>query len=102
VIVEIFHRHAKSRAARLQVEIARLSYVAPRLREQGGGKDRQRGGIGGKGAGESAVELDRRKIRDRLAELRQELVSVQRDQQTRRVHRRDQRRVALVGYTNAG
>src|SRR5688572_17388564 len=59
VIVEIFHRHAKSREARLQVEIARLSYVAPRLREAGAGGDRQRGGIGGKGAGESALELDR-------------------------------------------
>jgi GTP-binding protein HflX len=49
VIVEIFHRHAKSREARLQVEIARLNYLSPRLRETGGGGDRQRGGIGGKG-----------------------------------------------------
>ena len=72
VILEIFHRHARSREARLQVEIARLTYMAPRLRESGGG-DRQRGGIGGKGAGESALELDRRKIRDRIAELRREL-----------------------------
>jgi GTPase len=102
VIVEIFHRHARSREAKLEVEIARLSYVAPRLREAGGGADRQRGGIGGKGAGESALELDRRKIRDRIAELKQELVLVQREQQTRRALRRDQRRVALVGYTNAG
>src|SRR5207245_10750795 len=62
VIIEIFHRHASSRPARLQVEIARLTYVAPRLRETGGG--RQRGGIGLRGAGESSVELDRRKIRD--------------------------------------
>ncbi|MEO7093025.1 MAG: GTPase HflX, partial [Polyangiales bacterium] len=58
VIVEIFHRHAKSREAKLQVEIARLNYVAPRMRETGGGADRQRGGVGGKGAGESAIELD--------------------------------------------
>lgn len=101
VIVEIFHRHARSREAKLQVEIARLAYVAPRLREAGGA-DRQRGGIGGKGAGESALELDRRRIRDRIAELREELEAVQRDQDTRRAHRRDQRRVALVGYTNAG
>src|SRR5690606_33632685 len=56
VIVEIFHRHAKSREARLQVEIARLSYVAPRLREARAGSDRQRGGIGGNGAGESAIQ----------------------------------------------
>jgi GTP-binding protein HflX len=102
VIVEIFHRHARSREAKLQVELARLMYVAPRLREAGGGADRQRGGIGGKGAGESALELDRRRIRDRAAELRTELASIQRDQERRRGHRRDQRRVALVGYTNAG
>src|SRR5207245_3425797 len=68
VIIEIFHRHASSRPARLQVEIARLTYVAPRLRETGGG-ERQRGGIGLRGAGESSVELDRRKIRDRISEL---------------------------------
>lgn len=102
VIVEIFHRHARSREARLEVEIARLTYVAPRLRETGGGGDRQRGGIGGKGAGESAIELDRRKIRDRIAELREELKSVSKERDTRRALRRDQRRVALVGYTNAG
>jgi GTPase len=91
-----------SREARLQVEIARLMYVAPRLRETGGGGDRQRGGIGGKGAGESALELDKRKIRDRIAELREELAGIQREQDTRRALRRDQRRVSLVGYTNAG
>ncbi len=102
VIVEIFHRHARSREARLQVEIARLSYVAPRLREAGAGGDRQRGGIGGKGAGESALELDRRKIRDRIAELRGELAEIEREYATRRATRQDQRRVALVGYTNAG
>ena len=102
VIVEIFHRHAKSREAKLQVEIARLSYVAPRLREAGAGGDRQRGGIGGKGAGESALELDRRKIRDRIAELRRELAHIERESATRRASRREQRRVSLVGYTNAG
>jgi GTP-binding protein HflX len=102
VIVEIFHRHAQSREARLQVEIARLTYVAPRLRETGGGGDRQRGGIGGKGAGESALELDRRRIRDRIAELRRDLAAVQKEQERRRAHRHGQRRVALVGYTNAG
>ncbi|MFO0757680.1 MAG: GTPase HflX [Byssovorax sp.] len=102
VIVEIFHRHARSREAKLEVEIARLNYVAPRMRETGGGGDRQRGGIGGKGAGESALELDRRKIRDRIAELKQELALIQKEQDNRRYHRRDARRVALVGYTNAG
>jgi len=102
VIVEIFHRHARSREAKLQVELARLAYVAPRVRETGGGGDRQRGGIGGRGAGESDIELDRRRIRDRMAALREELEAIQRDQQNRRLHRREQRRVALVGYTNAG
>jgi GTP-binding protein HflX len=102
VIVEIFHRHAKSREARLQVEIARLEYVVPRLREAGAGKDRQRGGIGGKGAGESALELDRRRVRDRVAELRRELDKIAREQDVRRAGRREARRVALVGYTNAG
>ena len=98
VIIEIFHRHAKSREARLQVEIARLAYTAPRLRESPGGKERQRG----RGAGEAALELDRRKVRDRIAELREELEAVQRDQDVRRAHRRQARRIALVGYTNAG
>ena len=73
VIIEIFSRHAKTKAARLQVEIARLTYVAPRLRETGGGEDRQGGGVGGKGAGESALELDKRKIRDRIKELKKEI-----------------------------
>src|SRR5450432_987599 len=102
VILEIFRRHARSRAAKAQVEIVRLQYMVPRLREQGKGKDRQRGGIGGKGAGESSLELDRRKIRDRIAELTRELGALAEEQSTQRARRRDMSRVALVGYTNAG
>jgi GTP-binding protein HflX len=102
VILAIFQRHARSREARLQVEIARLNYMAPRLRESGGGKDRQGGGIGGRGAGESTIELDRRKLRDRVAELRAELVGIERESGTRRRRRERQNTVALVGYTNAG
>ena len=98
VIVEIFHRHAHSREAKLQVEIARLKYVSPRLRESSGGGGRQQG----PGAGESDLEVDRRKVRDRLAELKEQLESIQRDSDERRSARRDQLRVALVGYTNAG
>jgi GTP-binding protein HflX len=98
IIIEIFHRHAQSREARLQVEIARLAYEAPRLRESPKGKERQQG----RGAGEAALELDRRKIRDRIAELRRELSAIQREQDVRRRQRRGARRVALVGYTNAG
>lgn len=98
VIVDIFHRHARSHEARMQVEIARLNYLAPRLRESSGGRERQQG----RGAGDSAVELDRRKIRDRLAELREGLAAIQKEQDHRRYARREQLRVALVGYTNAG
>jgi GTP-binding protein HflX len=102
VIIEIFSRHARTRAARLQVEIARLTYVAPRLRETGGGEDRGGGGVGGKGAGESSIELDRRKIRDRIKELKEELGSIAQEHDTRRARRGQEISVALVGYTNAG
>ena len=98
VIVEIFHRHAHSREAKLQVEMARLKYVAPRMRESSAGGGRQQGA----GAGETSLDLDRRKIRDRLAELKDQLEAIQRDNDQRRSARRDQLRVALVGYTNAG
>lgn len=101
VILAIFQRHARSREARLQVEIARLAYMAPRLRESGG-RDRQSGGIGGKGAGESQIELDRRKVRDRIAQLRRDLAAIEKDAATRRRRRADQPTVAIVGYTNAG
>lgn len=102
VIIEIFSRHARTKAARLQVEIARLTYVAPRLRETGGGEDRQGGGVGGKGAGESSLELDRRKIRDRIKELKTELAAIGQEHLTRRSRREQEACVALVGYTNAG
>jgi GTPase len=108
VILEIFHRHARSRAARAQVEIARLSYMAPRLREaakQAGPKDRARSGTGGRSGGESHGELDRRKIRDRIAELQTELDAMVLDRKTQRARRQERQglaRVALVGYTNAG
>ena len=98
VIIEIFSRHARTKAARLQVEIARLTYVAPRLRETGGGEDRQ----GGKGAGESSLELDKRKIRDRIKELKTELAAIGDEHQIRRARREQEISVALVGYTNAG
>jgi len=108
VILEIFHRHARSRTARAQVEIARLGYMAPRLREaakQAGPKDRARSGTGGRSGGESHGELDRRKIRDRIAELQKELGATVLDRKTQRARRQERQglaRVALVGYTNAG
>jgi GTP-binding protein HflX len=108
VILEIFHRNARSRAARAQVEIARLAYMAPRLREAAklaGPQGRQRSGVGGRGAGESHTELDRRKVRDRIADLQQEIVAMEADRKTQRARRQERQglaAVALVGYTNAG
>jgi GTP-binding protein HflX len=108
VILEIFHRHASSRYARAQVEIARLGYMAPRMREaakEAGPKDRGRSGTGGRSGGESHGELDRRKIRDRIAELQKELDGMGLERRTQRARRQEREglaRVALVGYTNAG
>lgn len=108
VILEIFHRNARSRAARAQVEIARLGYMAPRMREAAklaGPQGRQRSGAGGRGGGESHTELDRRKIRDRIAELQLEIVAMDGERKTQRARRQERQGlagVALVGYTNAG
>lgn len=102
IIIEIFSRHARTKVARLQVEIAKLTYVAPRLRETGGGADRQGGGIGSKGSGETKLELDRRKIRDRIKALKDEVAALGSQDHVRRERRKDEITVALVGYTNAG
>ncbi len=108
VILEIFHRHARSNAARAQVEIARLRYLAPRLRDAAklaGPQGRQRSGVGGRGAGEGAGEADRAKIRDRIAELKKEIIAFDLERQTQRARRQESQslaHVALIGYTNAG
>jgi GTPase len=108
VILEIFHRNARSPAARAQVEIARLGYLAPRLREAAklaGPQGRQRSGVGGRGAGESHTELDKRKNRDRISELQKEIVAMEIERKTQRARRLANQTlasVALVGYTNAG
>lgn len=108
VILEIFHRNARSPAARAQVEIARLGYLAPRLREAAklaGPQGRQRSGVGGRGAGESHTELDKRKNRDRISELQKEIVAMELERKTQRARRLANQTlasVALVGYTNAG
>jgi len=99
VIIEIFSRHARTRAARAQVEIARLKYIAPRMREASIATERQ--GFGARG-GESQLELDRRKIKDRICELKLELVSIENEGKTQRARRSQEACVALVGYTNAG
>ena len=108
VILEIFHRNASSHAARIQVEIARLTYMAPRLREAAkreGSSGRQRSGTGGRGSGQSRSEMDSRKVRDRIAELQKEIDAMEAGRETQRAQRQGQTalaQVALVGYTNAG
>jgi GTP-binding protein HflX len=108
VILEIFHRNARSNAARAQVEIARLGYMAPRLREAAklaGPQGRQRSGVGGRGSGESHTEIDRRKVRDRIAELQKDILAMESERKTQRARRQEKQGLAcvtLVGYTNAG
>jgi len=105
VILEIFHRNASSHAARVQVEIARLTYMAPRLREaakRAGPIGRQRSGTGGRGTGQSRSQVDSQKVRDRIAELQKEIDAMEASRDTQRSQRQGQPAVALVGYTNAG
>ncbi len=103
VILQIFQRHARTREARTQVEIASLRYLTPRLRATGGNQNRARGGIAMRGgAGESAAELDRRHVRDRIAELERELADMDHEVTKRRDRRGVTCTVSLVGYTNAG
>lgn len=102
VILDIFDQRAQTKEAKLQVELARLSYLSPRLRQVKGTGDRQRGGVGGKGAGESDLELRRRQSRDRASELREELDRIAVGRRQQRQRRQQLRRVAFVGYTNAG
>ncbi len=106
LILEIFSKRARTREARLQVEVASLQYLLPRLIGMHEALSRQGGGSGlaNKGAGEKKLELDRRKIEHRLAQLRRELEEVSKDRQTQRKQRANSGipRVALVGYTNAG
>ena len=99
VIVDIFHRHARSREARLQVEIARLNYVAPRMRESPGGKERQRGQGRRRGGASSSIGARFATASPSSARSSRRSRS---EQENRRHARQDQLRVALVGYTNAG
>jgi GTP-binding protein HflX len=101
IILEIFHRHARTKEAQLQVELARLKYLAPRERVSGA-KERRGGGRGARGVGEPFHEIERRKVRDRTSELQREIKAVHREQVERRRHREGLPKVAIVGYTNAG
>lgn len=107
LILEIFESRAKSREARLQVQVAKLQYMLPRLVGLHEALSRQGGGGGSranKGAGEKKLELDKRRLEQRLSELRRELKDVKEERVTQRKKRNDSGilRVALVGYTNAG
>jgi GTP-binding protein HflX len=102
LILEIFNRHARTREARTQVELAQLQYLLPRLAGRYGHLSRLGGGIGGRGAGEQKLELDRRKIRDRIARLRRDLQKIEVARLVRRRGRRRSFQVAVAGYTNAG
>jgi GTP-binding protein HflX len=104
LILDIFARRAQSREGRMQVELAQLRYSVPRLSKKQSGLSRLTGGIGGQGPGETKLEIDRRRARDKITRLEREIDQFSRDRQLRR-RRRDERDVpiiAIVGYTNAG
>jgi len=102
LILEIFGNHARTREAKVQVELASLKYALPRLTKMWGHLSRQRGGIGMKDVGETQIQLDRRLIRDRITKLDRKLKQIDLEKTTQRKNRRDIYKVALVGYTNAG
>jgi GTP-binding protein HflX len=104
LILDIFARHARSREGQLQVELAQLEYMLPRLTGRGAAMSQLGGGIGSRGPGETQLETDRRKIQRRLLQLKRELEDVRRVR-TQQRHRRAAvpvPTIALVGYTNAG
>ncbi|MDH4246393.1 MAG: GTPase HflX [Deltaproteobacteria bacterium] len=104
LILDIFHRNARTREAHMQVELAQLEYMLPRLVGLWAHLDRERGGIAGsKGAGEKQIDLDRTIVRNRIARLKKDLKHVAQERATQKKRRQDNCfRVSLVGYTNAG
>ncbi|WP_228721347.1 GTPase HflX [Desulfosediminicola ganghwensis] len=104
LILDIFAHRAMSREGKLQVEMAQLKYMMPRLSSRDDALSRLTGGIGARGPGETKLEIDRRRINDRLARLAKELKNVSRERYRRRSQRRkkDLPVISLVGYTNAG
>jgi GTP-binding protein HflX len=104
LILDIFAQRAKSREGKIQVEIAQLRYALPRLRAKDDAFSRLTGGVGGRGPGETKLEVDRHRIRDRIARLKQELESISEERALRRKRRKkfNFKVVALIGYTNAG
>lgn len=104
LILDIFAQRARSRGGKLQVELAQLKYRLPRLSGRGTAMSRLAGGIGGRGPGESRLEIDRRRARDRIRHLEKAIDRLGTDRELRRKARRENRVpvVAIVGYTNAG
>lgn len=112
LILDIFAQHAKSREGKAQVELAQLEYLLPRLRGWGESMSRQAGGrvgaagggIGSRGPGETKIEMDRRRIRDRMAKLRREIKGMKPAREAKRANRKRNEvpSVAIAGYTNAG
>lgn len=102
LILDIFALHARTAAAKLQVELAQLEYMLPRLTGAWSHFSRQYGGIGTKGPGETQLETDRRRVRDKIARLKKDIERLGVQRETQRKRRQDLFKVALVGYTNAG
>ena len=103
LILDIFQKHARTKEARTQVDLAYLEYLLPRLTRQWTHLERQMGGIGTRaGMGETQIEVDRRLIRTRIAKLKKELGRIEKERSTQGTGRKKEYRVALVGYTNAG
>ena len=102
LILDIFAQRAKTSYARTQVELAQYQYLLPRLKGLWTHLERQRGGIGMRGPGETEIETDRRIVRDKISLLKKKLVSIDRQMSTQRGNRGSLVRVALVGYTNVG
>lgn len=102
VILEIFARHARTTQSKTQVEIARLEYLLPRMVGAWTHLERQRGGGIQRGMGEKQIEVDRRLARERISRLKKQLEGIDKDRQNQRKARRNELKVALVGYTNSG
>jgi GTP-binding protein HflX len=104
LILDIFAQRASSREGKIQVEIAQLRYALPRLRAKDDAFSRLTGGIGGRGPGETKLEIDRRRIKDKIAKLERELSKISQERELRRKRRKklNFKVVSLIGYTNAG
>mgnify|MGYP001225135987 CR=1 FL=1 len=103
LILDIFKKHAKTREAKTQVELAFCQYLLPRLTRQWTHLERQMGGVGTRaGMGETQIEIDRRLVREKISKLKVDLKKIEKERKTQSQNRKKEFSVALVGYTNAG